>query len=46
MAEDLDDHWRIFNGADDLQGAAAGGAAFDVEDPLSNRARLTRGISP
>ena len=36
MAEDLDDHRRIFDGGDDLQGAAAVGAAFDVdiEDPF------------
>ena len=44
MAEDLDDHRRIFDalsfdaaqGGDDLQGAAAVGAVFDVdvEDPF------------
>ena len=36
MAEDLDDHRRIFNRGDDLQGAAAVGAVFDadVEDPF------------
>ena len=36
MAEDLDDHRRVFNRGDDLQGAAAVGAVFnvDVEDPF------------
>ena len=36
MAEDLVDHRRIFDGGDDLQGAAAVGAVFhvDVEDPF------------
>ena len=36
MAEDLDDHRRIFDGGDDLQGAAAVRAVFDVdvEDPF------------
>jgi len=28
MAEDFDNHPRIFDGGDDLQGAAAVGAAF------------------
>jgi hypothetical protein len=34
MAEDLDNHRRIFDGGDDLQGAAAVGAVFhvDIED--------------
>jgi hypothetical protein len=34
MAEDLDDHRRIFDGGDDLQSAATVGAVFyvDVED--------------
>ncbi len=34
MAEDLDDYRRIFDGSNDLQGAAAVGAVFnvDVED--------------
>jgi hypothetical protein len=31
MAEDLDDHRRIFNRGDDLQGTAAVGAVFDVD---------------
>jgi hypothetical protein len=31
MAEDLDDHRRIFNRGDDLQGAATVGAVFDVD---------------
>ena len=36
MAEDLDDHRRIFDGGDDLQSAAAVRAVFDVdvEDPF------------
>jgi hypothetical protein len=36
MAEDLVDHWRIFDGGDDFQSAAAVGAAFhvDIEDPF------------
>jgi hypothetical protein len=34
MSKDFDDHRRIFDGGDDLQGAAAGGAVFDVEDPF------------
>ena len=36
MAEDFDNHRRIFNGRDDLQGASAVGAVFDVdvEDPF------------
>src|SRR5262245_53887634 len=36
MAEDLDDHRRIFDRGDDLQGAAAVRAVFDVdvEDPF------------
>ena len=34
MAEDLVDHWRIFNRGDNLQGTAAVGTVFhvDVED--------------
>jgi hypothetical protein len=34
MAEDLDDHRRIFNRGDDLQGTAAVRAVFgvDIED--------------
>jgi len=37
MANDFDDHRRIFDGGDDLQGAAAAREAFDVdvEDRLS-----------
>jgi len=33
MTEDFDNHRRIFDGSDDLQGAAAVGAAFhgDIE---------------
>jgi hypothetical protein len=31
MAEDLVDHWRIFNRGDNLQGAAAVRAVFDVD---------------
>jgi hypothetical protein len=31
MTEGLDDHRRIFDGADDLQSAAAVRAAFDVD---------------
>jgi hypothetical protein len=31
MAEDFDNHRRIFNGRDDLQRAAAVGAVFDVD---------------
>jgi hypothetical protein len=36
MAEDFDNHRRIFDGGDDLQGAAAVRAVFDVdvEDPF------------
>src|SRR5215468_8916355 len=36
VAEDLDDHRRIFDGGDDLQSAAAVGAVFDVDvkDPF------------
>jgi len=36
MAENFDNHRRIFDGGDDLQGAAAVGAAFhvDIEDPF------------
>ena len=36
MAEDLDDHRRIFNRSDDLQGTAAVGVVFDrdVQDPF------------
>ena len=36
MAEDLDDHRRVFDRGDDLQGAAAVRAVFDVdvEDPF------------
>ncbi|HKA22380.1 MAG TPA: hypothetical protein VKN18_29145 [Blastocatellia bacterium] len=36
MAEDFDDHRRILNRSDDLQGTAALGAVFnvDVEDPF------------
>jgi hypothetical protein len=36
MAEDLVDHRRIFDGGDDLQGAAAVRAVFhiDIEDPF------------
>ena len=38
MAEDLDDYRRIFDGSNDLQGAAAVGAVFDVdvEDPFKH----------
>jgi hypothetical protein len=31
MAEDFDDHRRVFDGGDDLQGAAAVGAVFHVD---------------
>ena len=31
VAEDFDNHRRILNGGDDLQGAAAVGAVFDVD---------------
>ena len=36
MAEDFDNHRRIFDGGDDLQAAAAVRAVFDVdvEDPF------------
>jgi hypothetical protein len=36
MGEDPEDHWRIFDGGDDLQGAAAVRAVVDVdiEDPF------------
>jgi len=34
MAEGFDNHRRIFDGGDDLQGTAAVGAVFDVEDPF------------
>ena len=36
MAEDFENHRRIFNRSDDLQGAAAVGAVFhgDIEDPF------------
>jgi hypothetical protein len=34
MAEDFDNHRRIFNGGDDLQSAAAARAVFNVEDPF------------
>ena len=48
MAEDLDDYRRIFDGGDDLQGAAAVGAVLnvDVEDPFEQSAQLMRGVSP
>ena len=41
MAEDLDDHRRIFDGGDDLQSAAAVRAVFDVdvEDPFEQPGR-------
>ena len=41
MAEDFDNHRRIFDGGDDLQGAAAVRAVFDVdvEDPGPAHAR-------
>ena len=44
MAEDFDDHRRIFDGGDDLQSAAAGRAVFDVdvEDPFESRAQIMR----
>jgi len=40
MTEDLVDHRRIFDGSDDLQAAAAVGAALDVkvEDPFEQNA--------
>ena len=51
MAEDFDNHRRIFDGGDDLQGAAAVGAVFhvDVEDPFeqpgpAQARRLTVGV--
>jgi hypothetical protein len=31
VAEDFDDHRRVFDGSDDLQSAAAVGAVFDVD---------------
>jgi hypothetical protein len=36
MGEDPEDHWRIFDGGDDLQGAGAVRAVVDVdiEDPF------------
>jgi len=36
MGEDPEDHWRIFDGGDDLQGAAAVRAVVDVDtvDPV------------
>jgi len=36
MGEDPEDHWRIFDGGDDLQCAATVRAVFDVdiEDPF------------
>ena len=36
MAEDFDNHRRIFDGGDDLQAAGAVGAVFhvDIEDPF------------
>jgi hypothetical protein len=43
MAEDLDDYRRIFDGGDDLQGAAAVGAVLNVDvTRLSSRAQLMR----
>jgi hypothetical protein len=47
MAEDLDDHRRIFDGGDDLQSAAAVRAVFDVdvEDRLSSRVQFMGGVS-
>ena len=53
MAEDFDDHRRIFDGGDDLQSPAAVGAVFDidVEDPFeqsgpahAQRFSLGRGV--
>jgi len=48
MAEDFDNHRRIFNGRDDLQGAAAVGAVFDVdvEDPFEQPTQLMRAGAP
>jgi hypothetical protein len=34
MGEDPENHWRIFDGGDDLQGAAAVRAVVDIEDPF------------
>ncbi|MGH8488489.1 MAG: hypothetical protein ACREXS_06395 [Gammaproteobacteria bacterium] len=34
MGEDLGDHGGIFDGGDDLQGAAALGTLLDVEHPF------------
>jgi hypothetical protein len=53
MAEDFDNHRRIFDGSGDLQGAAAVGAVLhvDVEDPFertgpahARRLSLGRGV--
>jgi hypothetical protein len=53
MGEDFDDHRRIVDGGDDLQGAAAVGAVFniDIEDPFeepgpahARRLSLTLGV--
>ena len=43
MREDLGDHGRVFDGGDDLQGAAAVGAVLniDLEHPF-NQAQLMR----
>jgi hypothetical protein len=48
MTEDFDNHRRIFNRGDDLQGAAAVRAAFDVdiETRFSSRAQLMRAGAP
>ena len=44
MAEDLDDHRRIFDGGDHLQGTAAVGAVLkvDIEDPFEQSAERRR----
>jgi hypothetical protein len=34
MGEDPEDHWRIFDGGDDLQSAGVVRAVVDVEDPF------------
>ena len=43
MDEDSDNHGRIFDSGDDLQGAAAVREVVDVEDPLSSLVQRMRG---
>ena len=48
MAEDFDNHRRIFDRSDDLQSAAAVRAVFDVnvEDPFEQSGQLMRAGVP